>query len=91
MPRRKNITQKDNEEPNFEQALKELEILVEKLESGELSLEESLKHFERGVALTRICQTALGNAEQRVQILTEKNGSQDLESIILENENETTE
>ena len=56
----------------FEEALKELETLVEKMEHGDLSLEESLQHFERGVALTRHCQQALQEAEQKVEILLEK-------------------
>lgn len=60
--------------PNFEQALTELERLVERMETGELSLEESLKTFERGVELSRTCQRALDAAEQRIQILTEQNG-----------------
>ncbi|MET0070471.1 MAG: exodeoxyribonuclease VII small subunit [Candidatus Thiodiazotropha sp.] len=55
--------------PPFEEAMKELEALVESLEQGDLSLEESLKSFERGVALTRICQTSLQEAEQKVRML----------------------
>ncbi|MEK7322722.1 MAG: exodeoxyribonuclease VII small subunit [Pseudomonadota bacterium] len=58
----------------FEAALKELETLVEKMERGDLSLEESLSDFERGVALTRQCQQALRDAEQKVEILLEKDG-----------------
>lgn len=57
---------------DFEQALKELEALVERMEQGELSLEESLQSFERGIALTRQCQQALQAAEQKVEILTGK-------------------
>lgn len=63
---------------NFEKSLQELEKLVETMESGELSLEDSLKHFEKGVALTRDCQTALQDAEQKVKVLLEKNGQQSL-------------
>ena len=63
---------------DLEQALRELESLVNKMEAGELSLDESLKHFERGVALTRACQKALSEAEQRVKILLEKNATQAL-------------
>jgi len=54
---------------NFEQSLAELEGLVDAMEDGELSLEESLKAFEQGVRLTRECQQALAQAEQKVQIL----------------------
>ena len=52
----------------------ELETLVERLEQGDLPLEESLKAFERGVALTRSCQAALKEAEQKVEILLQKAG-----------------
>ena len=52
--------------PDFEKSLAELEALVERLEGGELPLEESLKAFERGVALTRECQVALEAAQARV-------------------------
>ena len=57
-------------ETDFEKNLTELEQLVETMEKGELTLEESLKQFERGVALTRACQKALAEAEQKVRILT---------------------
>jgi exodeoxyribonuclease VII small subunit len=57
---------------DFEAALEELEALVERMESGDLTLEESLTAFERGVALTRQCQTALREAELRVKALTEE-------------------
>jgi len=58
---------------DFEKTLEELEALVEKMETGELSLEASLEAFERGVKLTRACQTTLKQAELRIQILTEEN------------------
>jgi exodeoxyribonuclease VII small subunit len=60
--------------PNFEQSLTELEQLVERMELGNLPLEESLKLFERGIQLTRSCQMALKEAEQKVRILMEENG-----------------
>ncbi len=60
--------------PDFEKTLEELEDIVQSLETGELSLEDSLTTFERGIKLTRQCQTALQEAEQRVTILLEKNG-----------------
>lgn len=58
----------------FETALANLEQLVARMESGELSLEDSLQAFEQGIALTRQCQEALSKAEQRVHILMEQNG-----------------
>lgn len=57
----------------FEQSLNDLQALVERLESGDLSLEESLATFEQGIGLTRECQSALQDAEQRVQTLLEQN------------------
>ncbi|WP_166268538.1 exodeoxyribonuclease VII small subunit [Marinobacter caseinilyticus] len=57
---------------DFEKSLNELEALVRDLEQGELSLEQSLTAFERGVRLTRECQQALKSAEQRVEQLTER-------------------
>ena len=54
---------------DFEAALAELEALVERMESGELTLEQSLQAFERGVTLTRTCQKALKEAEQKVEVL----------------------
>ena len=59
---------------NFEQALENLEELVTAMEEGELSLEESLRAFERGIKLTRECQTALKKAEQKVQVLINEDG-----------------
>ena len=59
---------------NFEKALKDLEKIVEDLESGDLSLEESLKSFEKGIKLTRQCQAELEKAELKVQKLVEENG-----------------
>ena len=64
----------DEATPNLEKSLAELEKIVERLEAGELSLDESLKQFERGVTLTRQCQTALRTAEQKVEILLRKSG-----------------
>ena len=55
---------------SFEDAMVELEQLVSKIESGNLSLEDSLKEFENGIKLSRICQSALEDAEQRVKILS---------------------
>ena len=65
-------------EIDFEKALAELEQLVETMEKGDLTLEESLKQFERGVSLTRACQKALAEAEQKVRILTRDNESAEL-------------
>lgn len=63
----------------FEDALSELETLVDTLEKGELSLEDSLKTFERGVKLTRTCQEALKDAEQKVRTLSSTDQDSELE------------
>jgi len=63
-----------NKAIDFEQSLEALQSLVERLESGNLSLEESLGAFEQGVALTRECQQALTQAEQKVALLLEQDG-----------------
>lgn len=70
---------------NFESAMTELENLVTKIEAGNLSLEESLKEFEKGITLSRICQKALTNAEQRVKILSADGATEDDFSPALNN------
>ncbi|MGB5473056.1 MAG: exodeoxyribonuclease VII small subunit [Gammaproteobacteria bacterium] len=72
------MTKKRTTAPGFEKALEELEALVEKMEHGELSLEDSLQHFEKGVQLSRACQQALRDAEQKVEILMQKNDREDI-------------
>lgn len=64
----------ENQTLDFEKSLKQLEALVEAMEKGDLGLEESLQAFEKGVALTRACQSALDKAEQRVNLLLQENG-----------------
>jgi exodeoxyribonuclease VII small subunit len=72
------MARKQQETLAFEKSLKELEALVAKMEQGNLSLEESLRDFERGVQLTRACQQALKEAEQKVEILLKKTGQDDI-------------
>ena len=57
---------------DFNKGLAELEVIINKMESGDLSLEDSLKYFEKGVKLHRQCHSALTDAEQRVNILSEE-------------------
>ncbi len=61
--------------------MRDLETIVERLERGDLSLEESLAAFERGVLLTRSCQAALKEAEQKVEILLKKSGESVVENF----------
>ena len=58
--------------PSFEDSLKKLEVIVEKLEKGDLSLEESLKLFEEGVGLSATCKKELDEAEGKVQMLVKQ-------------------
>ncbi len=76
---------KKDDTPDLEQALEELEQLIQHMEEGDISLEESLQCFERGIKLTRSCQEALKAAEQKVQVLLEQNGETGLEVFEAEN------
>ena len=68
--------------PDFEAALAELEKLVEKMEAGSQTLEEALQSFQRGVELTRVCQTGLKEAQQRVEkLLQHHNGDVAIEPV----------
>ena len=77
-----------SEAPDFEQALKELEAIVERMEEGDTTLEEALKQFERGIELTRTCQQALKAAEQKVEILIEENGKIDTRELDVDDDRE---
>ncbi len=63
------MTEKKKKTPPFEKSLSRLEELVEKLESGELTLEESLEAFEEGVKISRECRKYLDQAEKRIEVL----------------------
>jgi exodeoxyribonuclease VII, small subunit len=67
------------EEPSFDATLSELESIVQKMEQGDLPLEEALKQFEQGISLVRLAQQKLDQAEQKVQILLSEGGSERLE------------
>lgn len=73
------MTKAKSSKIDFEKTLAELEQLVDEMESGELSLDQSLTKFEKGVALTKSCQQALKDAELRVNILLEKHGEVSLD------------
>jgi len=66
---------------NLEKSLQDLEKLVEELESGDLPLEKAMKKFEAGIKLTRGCQAALKDAEQKVEILLKSAGGEQLEAF----------
>jgi exodeoxyribonuclease VII small subunit len=73
--------------PDFETALKRLEEIVKKLESGDLTLDASLELFEEGIQLSRLCHLKLGQAERRVEILL-KNNEGEQQAVPFETENE---
>ena len=73
--------------PDFETALKRLEEIVKKLESGDLTLDASLELFEEGIQLSRLCHVKLGQAERRVEILL-KNNEGEQQAVPFETENE---
>jgi exodeoxyribonuclease VII small subunit len=64
----------EGEEPSFEVALARLEALVDRLEGGDLALEQALAAFEEGVALARRCAAQLGDAERRIEVLLREGG-----------------
>jgi exodeoxyribonuclease VII small subunit len=75
------MSSKPDKKPDFETALAELESLVSKLESGDLSLDQSLACFKRGVELTRHCQFVLDEAQKNVELLaTNADGQADIEA-----------
>lgn len=71
---------------NLEKSLSDLEALVEELESGDLPLDKAMKKFEDGIKLTRGCQTALKEAEQKVEILLKSAGGEELEDFEVEDD-----
>jgi exodeoxyribonuclease VII small subunit len=77
--------------PDFERSLSELEALVTKLEQGDVPLEDALKTFERGVALTRQCQTALRTAQQKVEVLLTRNGTEEVAAFSDEEDDDDVE
>jgi len=70
-----------NQVADFEKSLDELEKLVAKMEQGDQSLDDSLKSFERGIALYRSCQSALEQAELRVKLLSDPQNPDDAEDF----------
>ncbi len=66
---------------NLEKSLADLEVLVDELESGDLPLEKAMKKFEEGIRLTRGCQAALKDAEQKVKLLLESAGEETLQNF----------
>lgn len=72
---------------NLEKSLSDLEALVEELESGDLPLEQAMKKFEQGIKLTRGCQAALKEAEQKVQILMQSAGGDELADFDVDDDN----
>tara|TARA_R110001583_G_scaffold12280_1_gene54626 strand:+ start:3514 stop:3780 length:267 start_codon:yes stop_codon:yes gene_type:complete len=77
------MAKKKLENLSFEESLNELDTIVKNLEQGDLDLEESMMLFERGLTLSKLSQDKLQTAEQKVNILLEKNGEQQLQDFNL--------
>jgi exodeoxyribonuclease VII small subunit len=84
------MAKKKIENLSFEESLSELETIVQNLEQGELSLEDSMTLFERGLNLSQGSQEKLKNAEQKIQILLTKNGKNQLEPFDTEGDLDNT-
>jgi len=85
-------TGKPAKNETFEHKLDNLETLVEAMEQGDLTLEEAMKQFEQGIKLTRECQQALQQAEQKVSILMAEQEEQELQAYLIDdNEDEAFE
>lgn len=72
------MTKNTSKQPSLEESLGEITTLIEKMENGELTLEQSLSDFERGITLIKHCQKVLSEAEQKVQILIQQNQQEEL-------------
>jgi exodeoxyribonuclease VII small subunit len=72
------VVKKTDQQPSLETSLADITKVIEKMEHGELTLEQSLAEFERGITLIRQCQKMLAEAEQKVQILIQKNNQDTL-------------
>lgn len=80
------MSKKADKLPALEESMAEITKLIEKMEQGEATLEQSLGDFERGVTLVKHCQKLLTEAEQKVQLLTQQNGQETLTNYGEENE-----
>lgn len=67
------MTKNEAKLPTLEKSIDEISSLIEKMEQGDLTLEQSLTHFERGISLIKHCQKTLSEAEQKVQVLLQAN------------------
>lgn len=83
MAAEKSASEREDQQPSFEQGLAELETIVEQLEHGELPLEKSLELFEKGVKLSDTCRKQLQEAESKVEILLKKEGRIEAEPFTL--------
>jgi exodeoxyribonuclease VII small subunit len=80
------MSAKTNKLPSLEASLAEIAQLVDKMEHGELTLEQSLANFERGITLVKHCQKVLSEAEQKVQLLVQQNGQETLSTYRTDSE-----
>jgi len=79
---------KENAAPSFENAMERLETLVDEMESGELSLDKMIEHFEEGSGLVELCSKKLGEVEQKIEALVQKDGKMTTEPFDQEDKND---
>lgn len=85
------MTDQPNKLPSLEESLNEITQLIDKMEHSELTLEQSLNNFERGVSLVKHCQKLLDEAEQKVQLLIQNNNQEELTTYGEHNKDEGSE
>ncbi|GBF49246.1 exodeoxyribonuclease VII small subunit [Leptospira ryugenii] len=81
----------DKKNISFEDALLELETIAEKLEKGQLSLEDSIKAYERGMELKKICSDRLAEAEAKIEYLAKGQNGQIVKETVKKKKGETSE
>jgi len=82
-----NKPKESEQPPNFEGAMDRLESIVEEMESGNLPLEQLIRHYQEGIKLVKVCQERLAGAEQKIEIIVRDNGGK---PVIKEFESEAT-
>lgn len=85
------ITKGTDKQPGFEKSLERLETIVREMESGELSLEKMMKHFEEGMSLVGVCSRKLNEVERKIELLVKQGGQTTLAPFAMPEEPATEE
>lgn len=75
---------KEEQKISFEEALEELEVIVRKLETGQVKLDDAVKHYEKGVKLKKFCEDKLKNAKARIDMVSSSNESGEVKTETLD-------